>query len=326
MSTTNLTEPLERGREAFDRHEWSVAARALQAADEVSPLTGTDLDRAGLALHLIGDQDAATTVLTRAHQAAIAGGDAQHAALIAYWLGMMAADRADFTMAGGWLARANRLVEESGTDSVVRGYLLVPQAIQALDEGDAPRALALFEEAGAYGARFDEVDLATLARLGRGRSLIVMGEVERGVALLDDAMLAVTSGEVGPVVIGIVYCGSIEAFREIYDVRRAQDWTEALTRWCAEQPDMIPFRGTCLVFRADLMRFHGAWAEATDEARRAEGVLLRPPPVPAAGDAFYVEAELFRLRGELEAAEAAYRESTRWGRSDGRVPHPSRHR
>ncbi|HLO34646.1 MAG TPA: LuxR C-terminal-related transcriptional regulator, partial [Candidatus Deferrimicrobium sp.] len=157
-------------------------------------------------------------------------------------------------------------------------------------------------------------DLATLARLGRGQSLLAMGEIDRGVAFLDDAMLAVTAGEVGPVVTGIVYCASIEAFHRIYDLRRAQGWTEALTRWRAEQPDLVPFRGRCMVYRAELMRFHGDWPSATTEVRLAEESLLRPPPEPSVGEAFYLQGELLRLKGDLEAAETAYRQAADWGR------------
>jgi DNA-binding CsgD family transcriptional regulator len=62
------------------------------------------------------------------------------------------------------------------------------------------------------------------------------------------------------------------------------------------------------------MRFHGAWPEAADEVRRAAEWMLRPPPTPAVGEAYYLEAELFRVRGELDAAEAAYSEAGRWGR------------
>lgn len=305
---------VETARAAFERHEWTIAAQAFAAADAASPLGSLDLDRAGLAHHLIGDDDAAVVILIRAHQSALAAGDTLHAARVAFWLGMMSGDRGDFAVAGGWLSRAGRLVEESGTDSVEAGYLLIPQALQIFSSGDPATALGLYEQAAEVAERFGEVDLATVARLGRGDCLIALGEIERGVALLDDSMLAVTSGEVGPVWTGIVYCASIEAFRRIYDLRRAQGWTEALTRWCAEQPDLAPFRGRCLVYRADLMRFHGAWPEATEEVHRAEAWLLRPPPVPAVGEAYYVEAELLRLAGELDGAEAAYREAGRWGR------------
>jgi DNA-binding CsgD family transcriptional regulator/tetratricopeptide (TPR) repeat protein len=153
-----------------------------------------------------------------------------------------------------------------------------------------------------------------MSRLGRGQALIALGEIERGVAFLDDAMLAVTSGEVSPVVTGIVYCASIEAFHGIYDLRRAQGWTDALTRWRDAQPELTAFRGRCLVYRADLMRFHGDWPAATEEVHRAEEWLLRPPPEPAAGEAFYLEAELLRLSGDYDAADAAYRSAAGWGR------------
>ena len=141
-----------------------------------------------------------------------------------------------------------------------------------------------------------------------------MGETERGVALLDDAMVAVMSDELSPTVTGIVYCASIEAFTEIFDLRRAQGWTQALTEWSARQSDLLPFRGRCLVYRSELLRFHGDWSAAYDEARRAEEWLLRPPPEPAVGEAYYQQAELHRLRGEYTAAEKAYREASQWGR------------
>jgi ATP/maltotriose-dependent transcriptional regulator MalT len=314
MSTAHRPGTLEHGRAAFDRREWTAAARSLLAADRARPLDATDLGHAGLASYLIGDEDTASAVLARAHQAAAAAGDAQQAAMIAYWIGAMTAERGDAAVAGGWFARASRLIETEGSDSVVHGYLLVAEAVRSLAAGDAASALTRFEAAAAAADRFDEVDLATLARVGRGRCLIVLGEIDRGVALLDDAMLAVTSGEVGPVVVGIAYCSAIEAFREIYDLQRGQGWTDALTRWCAQQPDLVPFRGACLVYRADLMRLHGAWDEATAESRRAKELLLRPPPAAQAGDACYVEAELHRLRGDHAAAEAAYRDAAGWGR------------
>jgi DNA-binding CsgD family transcriptional regulator len=303
---------LEAARAAFARREWTAAAHAFAVADAARALGPADLDMAGLSRHLIGDDDAALAILARAHQGAVAGGDLLHAARLAFWAGMMSALRGDTAVAGGWLSRAGRLVEESGADSVEAGWLLIPQALRTADE--PATALAMYEEAARIAGRFEDLDLATVARLGCGDSLVALGQVERGVALLDDAMLAVASGEVGPVVTGIVYCGAIETFHRIHDLRRAQGWTEALTRWCAEQPDLAPFRGRCLVYRADLMRFHGEWPEATEEIRRAEEWLLRPPPAPAVGEAYYVEAELHRLRGELGAAETAYREAARWGR------------
>src|SRR6185503_10854220 len=268
---------------------------------------------AGFAAQYSGQDEAATELAGRIHRAAMKSGDYARAARMAFWIGMAFLQRGDVTQGGGWLGRSAHLLDEHDLDTVTWGYLAIPDGIR-LVEPDASAALEAFERAAAYADRFGDADLAAMARLGRGRSLIGLGEVGKGVALLDDAMVAVTSDELSPLVTGIVYCGSIEAFAEIFDLRRAQDWTQALSDWADRQPDRLPFRGRCLVYRSSLMRFHGDWTTALDEARRAEEWLLRPPPEPAVGEAYYEQAELHRLRGEFAAADAAYREGSRWGR------------
>jgi ATP/maltotriose-dependent transcriptional regulator MalT len=180
--------------------------------------------------------------------------------------------------------------------------------------GDAGTALVTFEQLAAIADRYGDRDLQTMGRLGRGQSLIALSETEAGVRLLDEAMTDVIAGDISPIVAGIVYCAVIEACQQLFDLRRAQEWTTAMTRWLDDQPDLAPWRGNCLVFRAVLMRLHGAWDDATAEANRARDWLSRPPPVPGVGEAIYELAELDRLRGALDAAETGYREAGSWGR------------
>lgn len=162
--------------------------------------------------------------------------------------------------------------------------------------------------------RFRDTDLVAMACHGRGRALIRLGKTAEGVALLDEAMVAVTADEVSPLVAGDIYCSVIEACDEIFDVRRAQEWTSALTHWCASQPDLVPYRGQCLIRRAELMQLHGAWPAAMDEAERACERLSEPLGQAAIGAAFYQRAELLRLRGEFAKAEDAYRQANQHGR------------
>jgi DNA-binding CsgD family transcriptional regulator len=301
-------------RESFDRHAWNDAYVRLAAADAEGSLASEDLERLALAAHLSGRPDESTAAGARAHVAAVREGDIERGVRCAIALGMQLLQRGEMAQAGGWLARAARLMEETGYDGVERGSFLVPQALQALMSGDAATAFATFEQVGAIGNRFGDRDLQTLGRLGRGQSLIAMSDPVHGVPLLDEAMASVMAGEISPIVTGIVYCAVIEACHSTFDLRRAQEWTAALDRWIEAQPDLVPFRGNCLVYRAELMRFHGTWQDAADEARRAMDWLSRPPPDPAIGEALYQLGELDRLRGAFESAEASYREASTWGR------------
>ena len=127
-------------------------------------------------------------------------------------------------------------------------------------------------------------------------------------------MLAVASGEISPEVVGLVYCAAIESYQQAFDLGRAQEWTAALAAWCDAQPDAVPFRGRCMVYRSELMVLHGQWDDAADEVRRARERLLGPPMAPAIGDAEYQQAELDRLRGSFGAAAAGYRRAAEHGR------------
>jgi DNA-binding CsgD family transcriptional regulator/tetratricopeptide (TPR) repeat protein len=216
--------------------------------------------------------------------------------------------------ARGWFARGRRLLEGGG-DSAERGYLLIPVLLEQSGKGDYDAAGATAAEIAGLGERFGDPDLVALGLMEEGHALVRAGRVEEGLRLVDETMVAVTAGELSPVVAGIVYFNTIAFCRDAYELRRAREWTEALTRWCDRQPDMVAHKGLCLVHRAEIMTLGGDWSEALDEARRVaerfeQGVLNQR----ALGHAAYRQAEVHRLQGRFDEAEAAYREASRHGR------------
>ena len=217
-------------------------------------------------------------------------------------------------------SRAQRVLQESAIDCPEQGYIRIPQALQLLEEGDAAGARTIFEELQSLARRFGDRDLLVLGCLGSGQALIRLGDASAGASLLDEAMVAVTANEISPNVAGIVYCAVIEACHEMFDLRRAGEWTDALTRWCAEQPGLVPFRGRCQIYRAELMQSRGDWHGALNAILDAERRLSGPPAHPEVGAAFYQKGELHRLRGALADADDAFRRAEEWGRR----PEPGR--
>jgi DNA-binding NarL/FixJ family response regulator len=304
------TSALEAGREAFERRAWTEAVDQLTAADQTSPLLAADLDRLAAAAFLIGQDEVCHDALTRAFHEHQRLGDVPAALRSAYYHGFALFNAAEYEPAMGWFARAQRLLEESGLDCVERAYLLIPVAIP-MTYSDPAAARGLFAQAVEIGSRFADPDIVTVARVGEGRALMRMGEVPQGVALLDEAMVAATADELSPIVVGNIYCVVIEGCFEISDLPRARRWTAALSRWCEAQPDVVPFRGQCLVHRTEIMQMHGSWPDALLEGQRACERLFQHPML---GEAYYQLGQIRRFRGEFAEAEAAFRKANEWGR------------
>jgi DNA-binding CsgD family transcriptional regulator len=304
---------LARGREAAGRLAWAEAWTALSLADRSSPLAADDLELLATAAYLTGRVADSLRALQRAHQLHATDGDRRRAARCAGWLAFHLIDRGELAQAGGWRARASRLLEDEPEDCAERGYLLLFTAYQQLDAGTPAEGAAVAARAAGIGRRAGEADLVALALFIQGAALVADGQVGQGLALLDEAMVAVVAGELSPRVTGTVYCGTIEVCHEVAELRRAHEWTEALTAWCDKQPEMVTFTGQCLIHRAEILRLRGALPEALEEARRAGARLAEADDEWATGAACYQQAEAQRVLGDFAAAEDAYQQANRWG-------------
>jgi DNA-binding CsgD family transcriptional regulator len=310
---TEATGELVLGRRHSENRAWADAFRSLSLADKEAPLSVEDLELWATSAYLIGQDGVFLDALDRAHGTYISAGETRCAARCAFWLGLSLLFMGETGRGTGWLAGARRLVEDEKADCAEWGYLLLPAAEQLLGADDYDAAHATATEAAEIGEQFGEADLISCARHLQGRALMGQGRVEDGLALLDEAMIAVTAGELSPLMTGLIYCSVIDACQQVYALARAWEWTAALAQWCEAQPQMVAFTGTCLVHRAEIMQLHGAWRDAIEEARRAcerhsRGIEQQPP-----AGAFYQQAEVHRLRGKFDAANAAYRNASQGG-------------
>jgi DNA-binding CsgD family transcriptional regulator len=312
VGAAKKTDEIARGRDCYGRQGWAEAQRWFSLADKKSPLPADDLERYAWATALIGRDDDYLALLERLYQLLVESGEEARAARCAFWLGFRLAAQREMGRAGGWLSRAQRLIEK--IDCVERGYLLLPTVIRYATGGDYDSAWAAAMEATRIGDRFGDADLSAFSRCAQGRVLLQQGEVTRGLALLDEAMVAVTTGGLAPVITGLIYCSAIACCSQLYVMDRAREWTAALATWCAAQPDLVPFSGSCLVHRAELMQLAGSWGEAIEEARRASDRAPRKVDWQANADAYYQQGEVHRLRGDFPAAERAYRSASELGR------------
>ena len=305
---------LERGRSSYAGEAWTDAYESLSAADRSDPLGGEDLELLATSAYMIGREDDYLAVLERAYREHLSSGRQLAALRCAFWVGVTLVRRGEMGSAGGWLGRAQRLLDQEKEHGVERGYLLIPAVFQQEAAGDFEGAAATAGEVAAIAERFGDSDLFALAAHERGHILIQNGQLREGLGLLDEAMVAVTAGELSPIVSGIVYCGVILACQDAHEVSRAREWTAALTRWCERQPDLVAFSGRCLIHRAEILQLQGDWADALREAQRAGERSRQGANDAAAGEACYRQGEIHRVLGDAGAAEEAYRAASRFGR------------
>jgi DNA-binding CsgD family transcriptional regulator len=307
-----VVDELVRARETYERGDW---VSAFEAWTETSSDALEAADLAGLAnaAYLLGRIETCVDAGQRAFQLYLDAGDPAAAIRCCFSLSMVFGTTGQPMLAGGWTARALRLLEDVDGDVVERGYVDFLLMFRSIAEGDWAAVAQHADAAADYGRRFADPDLLTLGLSAQGRALLQAGRVPEGLALCDEAMVAVAAGEVSAVIAGNAYCVMIEGCQEVSDLGRASAWTAALSRWCSEQPGLLAFTGQCAVHRGQIMRLHGAYQRALEELDNAVRRYLASPSGGAAGLAYAERGDVQRLLGDLDGAEESYEQAAQHG-------------
>jgi ATP/maltotriose-dependent transcriptional regulator MalT len=294
----------ERVRESVRTGPWLAVYEELGARDPAS-LTAVELDALAEAAWWLCKTDESIAARQRAYAAFREAEDDRGAARTAARLFHDHFYRGESAVAVGWLRRGFRHLERD-PDCVEGGWLQLAEAELHLHQGPLEQAVDGAADAVQVARDHGDADLAAIGLQLQGRALVAQGRIDEGLELLDEAMTAVLTGELTPLATGWVYCSVILACKDLADLRRASEWTEAARVWCEALPATTPYsQGLCRIYRGEVLALRGAWAEAEAEMRRAHQELLPHKPQGAA-EASYGVGEVLRRRGDLAGAEQAF--------------------
>ncbi len=294
---------LERGRDAFGRHAWTDALEAFAAADREGGLSPDDLERMGDAAWWLGKPDVATDALERAFAAYVEAGRSTEAAGVAFHLSYTAFRRGATSVGGGWFGRAAGLIEDL-PESGMHAWLHVFAGIDAEMDHRMSDAIAFVDRAIAVARKHGNADAQFLATSFKGYNELHQGNMQVGLALLDEAAAAATSGQLDLRTASDILCNTIGACRNIGDLKRAAQWADEGERWMRRQ-EVGGYPGICRVHRAELKMLRGQWPEAELEAREACDELQRFGLMDGLGSAHHAIGEIRLRMGDLEGAAQA---------------------
>jgi tetratricopeptide (TPR) repeat protein len=255
---------VERGRDAAARGDWQEAFELLAKADADGLAGPADLPVLGEVAYAAGHLDVAIEAWERAHAAWMQASDPVAAAGAAVRVAMhLLLDTALMAPVRGWLARADRLL--AGQDeTAAHAWFAVARAYERILTGDVDGARPWARSAIEVGSKHDPAAYA-IGRVAEARLLILDGDVGRGLSLLDDVGVATVSGDLDPLSAGIVYCELVCALQGLAQYDMAEEWTEAMERWCKTNA-IGSLHGRCRVHRAEILRLRGSCDEAEREA------------------------------------------------------------
>ena len=305
---------LEAGRAAAERGAYAEAYDHLHGAAELS---GEDLERLAEAAYWTGRLDEAIETREGAYAAHLEAGAKGEAARVALRTAADYFGKGSLNIAGGWTDKAGRLLEGL-PESAANGYLAFMRAASELFEGRLDHAIEEVGHTLELARAYEDRNLEAMGLVVKGRALVLRGNTDEGLKLLDEATSSAVSGELEPFATGFIYCVTITSCHGVGDLGRAAEWTEAANRWCTRN-EIRGFPGACRVHHASLTRLRGEWDEAEKQAQIACEE-LQGFDVWTTSAGFYEIGEIHRRRGEFADAEAAYDKAKEWGRD----PQPGR--
>lgn len=289
---------------------WHDAMNAFARADGLRPLDADALERWSIAAQCAGNLAAAAGPLERAALVYSSRGEREAAARVLIGLARIQIESLELAVAQGCLRRAERLL--SGLPKGEQhGNLAWMTARYHLNKGEFSKAIELAQEARDIGHALSNADIESMGIMIHGVGLQASGDTEAGLALQDEAAAAVVSGNVSPLVGGIVYCGMISSCCNVGDWQRAGQWTDRFTRWC-ERSNIDTFAGACLVHQAEIYAMSGKLDHARDTIRRADPLVRLGAPW-ALGDAYRLTGDLHLALGEMDEAERCFQHAYQHG-------------
>ena len=305
-------ELLRQAHAAHSEHRFAAADQAFSRVDRTGELSADDLVAWQDSTWWLGQADRALELAEVAHQRLVVEGQTTRAAQAAIGLGFLLMLRGDFAAGSGWIQRGRSLLEQS-PDETARWYVLHLDAENALHGGDLDRARALARQVRRAAQQASDPTLLSLALMTEGTARLRGGAMAEGMALLDEAMLPVKAGRIPPDMAGNLYCQMIAACWELFDLRRAREWTAATEHWCEHFDSAVMFSGICRMHRVQLRQVSGEWDVAAADARVVCTELVGMNTQVVA-EGHYLLGELLRLRGDVAGAEAAYLRAHELGR------------
>jgi DNA-binding CsgD family transcriptional regulator len=219
----------------------------------------------------------------------------------------------DWVVGHAWLARGARVLAEAGEDSREHGWI---EVMAAFDEppGEArERRLRLALE---LARRFGDHDLEVMAVGRLGHTYVLVGRVEEGMLMLDEALAAVCAGEVHDLAVSeSCFCGMFQACERAQDVPRVEQWMRTADD-VARRRNLVQIGAFCRAHYASVLTAAGRWEEAEDELDQAARLFERSYAANRAGVLVRL-ADLRVRQGRLEEAAVLldgldqHREATR---------------